>query len=100
MSVLVLGGDRIEGITDSLSLLGVKDITHWSLRKTRDINKKIPQNTQYVIMLTNFLNHNAMYKFKTEAKKRNIPFICANRNENSVICKFCEMADICPNRKV
>jgi hypothetical protein len=97
MSVLVIGGDQIEAITSSLNTLGVNDITHWTLRSNRDMGRKIPQKTEYIIMLTNFLSHNAMYKFKTEAKKRNIPFVCANRNENSVICKFCEMANICPN---
>jgi hypothetical protein len=99
MSVLVIGGDQIDAITTSLNEIGVNDITHWTLRKNRDMGRKIPYDTEYIIMLTNFLSHNAMYKFKTEAKKRNIPFVCANRNENSVICKFCELANICPNSK-
>ncbi|MDY0327906.1 MAG: DUF2325 domain-containing protein [Arcobacteraceae bacterium] len=99
MSVLVIGGDQIDAITTSLNEIGVNDITHWTLRSNRDMGRKIPQKTEYIIMLTNFLSHNAMYKFKTEAKKRNIPFVCANRNENSVICKFCELANICPNKK-
>ncbi len=86
MSVLVIGGDYIEAITSSLNTLGVNDITNWSLRSNRDMGRKIAQTTEYIIMLTNFLSHNAMYKF-----------VCANRNENSVICKFCEMANICPN---
>ena len=29
-----------------------------------------------------------MYKFKKEAKKKNIPFVCASRSESSIFNEF------------
>lgn len=89
MNVLVVGGDRIEPIKEILVSFGVAKITHWDLRKKNDIHKQLPQNIDCLLLLTNFLNHNAMFKFKSEAKKRNIPFVCADRRENDVFCQFC-----------
>ena len=89
MSVLVLGGDNIIPIKAVLSSLGAIDIKHWNARNKSSINRKsLPKNLDCLVMLTNFLNHNTMYKFKKEAKKRDIPFICANRNESSVFNEF------------
>ena len=45
--ILIIGGDKIETITD-------------------------------------FLNHNTMYHFKKEAKRKNIPLICSKRSINSI----------------
>lgn len=89
MSVLVLGGDNILPIKVVLGNLGVDNIKHWDARKKGSVARKsLPKNLDCLVMLTNFLSHNTMYKFKKEAKKRNIPFICANRNENSVFDEF------------
>ena len=89
MSVLILGGDNIVPIKTVLSSLGVNKIKHWDARNKSSINRKnLPKDLDCLVMLTNFLNHNTMYKFKKEAKKRNIPFICANRNESSVFNEF------------
>ena len=86
MSVLVIGGDNISPIRAILGELGVDRIKHWDARNKSSITrKKLPEDIDCLLFLTNFLNHNAMYKFKNEAKRRNIPFICADRNENAVI---------------
>lgn len=39
-------------------------------------------------MITSFLNHNTMLKYKSEAKKKNIPFICAKRSVASVYDEY------------
>lgn len=100
MNVLVVGGDRIDPIKNILSDLGVAKITHWEMRKSAEVRKQIPQNTECILMLTNFLNHNAMYKVKSSAKKLNVPFVCANRNEHDVFCQFCKFLEkkpeVCP----
>ena len=91
MSVLVIGGDNIEPIKAVLNRLGADRIEHWDARKQNGLLKKgLPQNIDCLVMLINFLNHNVMYKFKKEAKKRGIPFVCAKRNEHSVFCEFCK----------
>eukprot|EP01155_Anaeramoeba_flamelloides_P002594 Anaeramoba_flamelloidesa1058892_491.p3 GENE.a1058892_491~~a1058892_491.p3 ORF type:complete len:101 (+),score=1.29 a1058892_491:195-497(+) len=91
MSILVIGGDKINSIRGILQNLGAKSVTHWDTRKkTGACKKEIPQNTDCVLMLTDFLNHNVMYKFKNEAKKKKIPYICSKRSVSSVHCEFCK----------
>lgn len=71
MSVLIIGGDKIDTIKGILDQLGNFSITHWDTRKKSSACRKdIPQNTDYVLMLTDFVNHNAMYKYRKEAKKK------------------------------
>jgi len=91
MSILIIGGDKIETIKGILAELGDFSITHWDTRKkSSSCRKDIPLNTDYVLMLTDFLNHNAMYKYRKEAKKKNIPLICSKRSASSVYCEVCK----------
>ena len=92
MSVLIIGADEITPIKNMLKEFGVKTINHWDARKKSSApKKKIPQNTDLIVMLTSFLNHNTMHKYKTEAKKKDIPFICSKR---SVSCVYEEYVKI------
>jgi hypothetical protein len=92
MSVLVIGGDQISQISSMLETLGAKTINHWDARKKSSApKKKVPLNTDCIVMLTSFLNHNTMLKYKNEAKKKNIPFICAKR---SISCVYDEYVKI------
>ena len=109
MSILVLGGDRIDPIRKILMELGVDDIIHWTARNQKNGRKKdkvIPSKVNMVLMLTNFLNHNAMKHYRAEAKTKDIPIVYATRNvecvkeafikvideldKDSEICKQCE----------
>lgn len=94
MSVLVIGGDQISQISVILKNLGAKDIEHWDARKKSSAPKKIPQNTDCIVMLTSFLNHNVMHKYKNEAKKQNIPFVCAKRSASCVYDEFVKIMGI------
>lgn len=81
MSFLVIGGDKISSIKSMLEGFGASSITHWDARKKASACKRIiPTETACVIMLTSFLNHNAMKHFRDEAKKRDIPVICSKHN--------------------
>ncbi len=92
MSVLVVGGDRISAIKDILKEYGATSITHWSARGKRAISKKnIPSGTDCVLLLTDFLNHNAMKQFKKEAKSKDIPLLCSKRACSSVSCALCNI---------
>ncbi len=91
MSVLIIGGDKINTIKAILAQFGDFSITHWDTRKKSSACRKdIPQNTDYVLMLTDFINHNAMYKYRKEAKKKNIPLICTKRSASSIHCEVCK----------
>jgi hypothetical protein len=87
MSVLILGGDNINPIKEVLLGLGVNNITHWDARNFKNGSKKqkrIPSKVDMVVMLTNFLNHNAMKHYKNEAKSKELPVVYTTRNVHCV----------------
>lgn len=91
MSVLVLGGDKIDPIRKILKELGVDNIIHWTARNQKNGRKKdkvIPTKVNMVIMLTNFLNHNAMKHYRTEAKTKGLPIVYSTRNVECVRSEF------------
>jgi hypothetical protein len=109
MSILILGGDRINSIKELLYDLGVINIIHWTARnqkRGRKKDKPIPIGVNIVIMLTNFLNHNSMKHYRAEAKSKSIPIVYSTRSskclreefikviseldEESEICKMCK----------
>lgn len=92
MSVLVIGADEITPIKAVLRNLGASTIEHWDARNENRVNRKpIPPHTECIVMLTSFLNHNTMKKIKGEAKKRNIPIVCAKRSVSCVFCEYCKV---------
>ena len=55
MSVLIIGGDQISQISSMLESLGAKTINHWDARKKSSApKKKVPLNTDCIVMLTSF----------------------------------------------
>jgi len=92
LSVLIIGGDKILSIKNTLTDLGVKKIHHWDARKKASACKKIiPSDISCVVMLTSYLNHNTMKHFKTESKKRSLPLVCS---KSSVSCVYQEYVKI------
>lgn len=95
MSILIIGGDNISHISSMLKDLGAKSINHWDARKKSSApRKKVPSNTDCIVMLTSFLNHNTMLKYKNEAKKKNIPFVCAKRSISCVYSEYIKIMGI------
>ncbi len=87
MSLLILGGDRINPILNILEELGVTDVVHWTARNQKNGRKKakkIPSKVDMVLMLTNFLNHNAMLHYRAEAKSKDLPIVYSTRNVDCV----------------
>ncbi len=92
MSVLVIGADEITPIKAVLNSLGAKEVIHWDARKKSSVNRKIiPSDIGCIVMLTSFLNHNTMKLFKSQAKKRNIPVVCAKRSVSCVYSEYCKI---------
>jgi hypothetical protein len=74
-SVLIVGGDQIEGIKEVFENYGIVQVNHWSGRKAGDSNKVIPQNTKVIVLITKWINHSITYKLKRNAVKRGIKVI-------------------------
>lgn len=95
MSILVIGGDKIGKIESLIHNLGATRVRHWDSRRSSTCHKEIPTETDGIIMLTDFLSHNAMTHFKRVAKKRDIPYVCARRGTANVNSAFSKMCDEC-----
>ena len=80
----MIGGDKVHSLKEVLYNMGAKNVAHWEARKVHTTSKKIPDSIDAVVMLTDFLNHNAMTIFKKEAKKRKIPLVCTKRGVGAV----------------
>lgn len=74
-SVLIVGGDQIDGIKQVLISHGIERITHWSGRKVGDSNRVIPHDTKIIVLITNWISHSITHKVKKNALKRGIKVI-------------------------
>ncbi len=74
-SALIVGGDQIDGIKQVLANHGITEINHWSGRKVGDSNKVIPQDTKFIVLITNWISHSITHKVKKNAMKRGIKVI-------------------------
>jgi hypothetical protein len=79
-TVLVVGGDHIDGIKEALNQNGIKHINHWAGRKSADSHKVIPQNTRLIVLVTQFVNHSLMYSIKQYAAKRGLKVLYTGSN--------------------
>ncbi len=94
-SVLIVGGDQVDGIKEVFSHYGIHEISHWSGRKAGDSNKVIPQNTRVIVLITKWINHSITYKLKRDAVRRGIKVIytpSASRERLSEIIKVNSLA--------
>lgn len=95
MSILIIGGDKINNIKNVLGDLGADKINHWDARKKASACKKtIPHDTSCVIMLTTYLNHNTMKHYKSESKKLQIPLVCSKSSANCVYEEYIKIMGI------
>lgn len=95
MSVLLIGGDKVSSIKNLLIDIGASKVIHWNARNKASVCKKsIPSDISCVVMLTSFLNHNAMKYFKSEAKKRSLPLVCAKSSSACVYQEYIKIMGI------
>jgi len=81
MSIVVIGGDSLGAIEKNLYAMGVTELVHISGRKVSDRrNINLPSATAFVLVLTDFINHNIVKSVKSMAKSQSIPMIFAKRS--------------------
>ena len=79
MSILVVGGDSVDAIMQRARAGGHGCVEHWSGRKTRDMTKSIPKDTEAVVVVLNRVNHTLARKVRTEATRRGLPVFFQKR---------------------
>lgn len=84
MSILVVGGDNIEKISDELNRKGFDEINHYNGRKKGQRKFKISKKLDYVLILTDFLNHAMMENIRKRARIAEVPVLYSKRSLSSV----------------
>lgn len=82
-TVLIVGGDHVDGIKKIIAEFGHHQIAHWTGRKSGDHHKQIPQNTQLVVLVTSWINHSFTYANKRAASKRQLKIVYASNLNQS-----------------
>jgi len=95
-SVLIVGGDQIDGIRQVLGSYGIEHFNHWSGRKAGDSNKVIPQNTKVIVLVTKWINHSITYKIKNSALKRGIKVIYTPNASRERLSEIIEKNELQP----
>jgi hypothetical protein len=74
-TALIVGGDQIDGIKQELANFGIQHINHWSGRKVGDGKKIIPQDTELIVLITDWISHTFTHKIKQSAAKRGVRIV-------------------------
>ena len=85
MSIVVIGADYLGIIEKNLYSLGVTELKHIDGRRVSNQNKiSIPLKTDFVLVLTDYVNHNTAKMVKAIAKIQNVPLIYSKRSWGAV----------------
>lgn len=84
MSVLVIGGDNLGNIKDNLKEEGFDQITHITGRRSKEQTYKLPKNTDVVLVLTDYLNHQTSKNVKKQIKNSSSKVIFSKRSWSSI----------------
>lgn len=80
MSALIIGGDRVNTYRDYLSSKGFTEIRHWTGRKNSECHRTLPQDTELIVVLVDFVNHGLARKIRRIANEREVPVIFSRRS--------------------
>jgi hypothetical protein len=81
MSILVVGADHLGDIATNLKNMGCKNLTHVKGRKNlQKRNLHIPEGTDLVLVMTDYVDHNIARSIRDRAKGLSIPVIFSKRS--------------------
>jgi hypothetical protein len=87
-SLLIVGADHLGVIPDKLTMIGFDEVLHINGRKGQMVKKVIPENINYILVLTDYVNHNLSTVMKKRAKDQSIPIYYAKRSWSSIYKVF------------
>lgn len=97
MTALIVGGDKLGNIPQMLNQKGFTEYIHWPGRKKGMRNKKIPKNTDMVIVLYDYIEHNLTEVIKSQSRSMDIPCLFSKRACSDLMAKL-DVCSICNNR--
>ncbi|WP_141432303.1 DUF2325 domain-containing protein [Bacillus sp. 03113] len=83
-SLLIIGADHLGNIPKKLGEIGYKEVLHLNGRKVQMVKRKIPEHIDFILILTDYINHNLSNVIKQRAKEQDIPICFAKRSWSSI----------------
>ncbi|MBS1154547.1 MAG: putative diverged CheY-domain [Proteobacteria bacterium] len=80
MTVLIVGGDKVDSFTRTLESAGFHSFRHWNGRKAGDHHQAIPRDTQLIVLVVDQVNHGMAAKVRGEAYALGLPIIYSPRS--------------------
>ena len=96
MSVLIVGGDRVNTYKEYLQTQGLGPVLHWNGRKNSDCHRSIPASTRLVVILVDQINHMLAIKLRRTADDLDLPVLFSRRSIgqlDQLISRFKQSAD-------
>ena len=84
MSIVIVGADKLGNIPKNLKEIGYTDIKHITGRHCKKYAINIPKDTDAVLVLTDFINHNLTSHVKGSLKGSNVKVYYSKRSWNSI----------------
>lgn len=83
MSVLIVGGDRVEAIRQALVKLtpdsGSLRVEHWPGRKAADARRSVSPGTRAIVFVCRHLSHPLMLNVRKQADSLGVPVVYCRR---------------------
>ncbi len=84
MTVLIVGGDYVTSFKHLISTQRRARIEHWSGRKKGWNKRSLPNETQLVVVICDYVNHSLTNAVKEKANRRGIPLVYCHRSVNEL----------------
>lgn len=81
--ILIVGGDSVEAITQRMKTTSWSAVKHWSGRRSRDLQRSLPRDTETVVIMLDRISHTLARKVRAEAGRRGIPVVFMGRKWSS-----------------
>ncbi|MBS0299209.1 MAG: DUF2325 domain-containing protein [Gammaproteobacteria bacterium] len=91
MTVLIVGGDYITSFKHFIAAQRNARIEHWSGRAKGFNKRQLPSETQLVIVICDFINHNLANSIKEQASRNGIPLVYCHRSVNELKRKLMDV---------
>lgn len=82
MNAMLVGADRLGNIPERLAELGIKITRHVSGRNSNHQRRlpALPKDIDLLILFTDFLGHNVMKSFRTQAQSDGVRVVACRRS--------------------
>jgi hypothetical protein len=75
MAILIVGGNRIDGLEKALAARGLGPLLHWTGLKRGELHKSMPPKVELVIVIWHQISHALLRNVRDEANRRAIPML-------------------------